>query len=237
MLENDTQSQTLTQPIIRLEKVTKRYSEAGRERTILNEVSLNLMPGEFTVLLGKSGSGKSTLLNLIGGIDDPSSGDVIVNGQIINRLSDRNRTLFRRQFVGFVFQAFNLIATLSALENVMLPIELGNASAMARQRALVMLDRVGLASRASAFPDHMSGGEQQRVAIARALVTDPLVVLADEPTGNLDSETGIMILKLLDSLTRQAGRNLVMVTHNAEVVGLADQIYTLKDGKFIASAT
>ena len=202
-------------------------------RTILDEVSVDFARGEFTVLLGKSGSGKSTLLNLIGGIDDPSSGDVVVDGRVINRLNDTQRTLYRRRHVGFVFQAYNLIPTLTAIENVMLPLELGSNGKDARQRALAMLDLVSVAQRANAFPDRMSGGEQQRVAIARALVTDPMVVLADEPTGNLDGETGTMVLELLDSLTRKAGRNLVMVTHSMEVIGIADRVFRLKDGKLV----
>ncbi len=222
----------INEPLIKLKHVTKRFSEADRERTILDDVTLNMGPGEFTVLLGKSGSGKSTLLNLIGGIDSPSSGDIFVRGQAINQMTDRDRTLFRRNHVGFVFQAFNLIPTLTALENVMLPLELGSTKTGHRERALAMMDRVDIVARAAAFPDHLSGGEQQRVAIARALVSDPLVVLADEPTGNLDSDTGAKVIALLDSLTRQAGKNLVMVTHNGEVATLADRAYTLKDGKF-----
>ncbi len=220
--------------IIRLDKVTKRYEEAGVARTILHELSMEFGCGEFTVLLGRSGSGKSTLLNLIGGIDQPSAGDVLIDGQSIPRMSDTERTLFRRQHIGFIFQAFNLIPTLSVLENVMLPLELsGRPSSLVKQRARELLDQVGLSQRSGAFPDQLSGGEQQRVAIARALINDPLVVLADEPTGNLDYDTGKLVLDLLDTLTRKAGKNLVMVTHSEEVIGVADRVLRLKDGKLV----
>ncbi|MCS6773773.1 MAG: ABC transporter ATP-binding protein [Anaerolineae bacterium] len=219
--------------VIRLDRVTKAYEEAGKTRVVLREVSIEFGCGEFIVLLGKSGSGKSTLLNLIGGIDQPTSGDIYIDGHAINRMDDEARTLFRRKHIGFVFQAFNLIPTLTALENVMLPLELSGKSREARWRAQAMLEQVGLAHRMNAFPDRLSGGEQQRVAIARALVNDPLVVLADEPTGNLDYETGRAVLSLLDTLTRQAGKNLVMVTHSEEVIGLADRVFRLRDGVLV----
>ena len=216
---------------IKLEHVTKRYEEAGVERTILNDVSLEIGCGEFVVLLGKSGSGKSTLLNLIGGIDSLTAGDVQVDGKSITQMNDTARTLFRRNHIGFIFQAFNLIPTLSVLENVQLPLELGGKPNL--KRATQLIEQVGLTHRMNAFPDRLSGGEQQRVAIARALVNDPLVVLADEPTGNLDTDTGKTVLELLDTLTRKAGKNLVMVTHSEEVVGVADRVLRLKDGKLL----
>lgn len=220
---------------IRLDTVTKHYEEAGAQRTIFRDVSIEFGCGEFVVLLGKSGSGKSTLLNLIGGIDEPTAGDVFIDGQNITRMTDTARTLFRRKHIGFVFQAFNLIPTLSVFENVMLPLELSGNTSQARKRAQTLIEQVGLTHRANAFPDRLSGGEQQRVAIARALVNDPLVVLADEPTGNLDSDTGKRILDLLDELTRKAGKNLVMVTHSEEVIGIADRVLRLRDGKLVES--
>jgi putative ABC transport system ATP-binding protein len=219
---------------IKIKNVTKRYEEGGVERTILDDVSLEFMRGEFVVLLGKSGSGKSTLLNLIGGVDAPTSGDVCIDGKTITRMNDTERTLFRRNHIGFVFQAFNLIPTLSVRENIMLPLELsGRSSYGILRRVTELIDQVGISNRVDAFPDRLSGGEQQRVAIARALVNDPLVVLADEPTGNLDFDTGKTIISLLDDMTRKAGKNLVMVTHSEEVVGIADRVLRLKDGKLL----
>ncbi len=218
--------------MITLNHVTKSYQEAGATRLVLNDISAEFGCGEFVVLLGKSGSGKSTLLNLIGGLDTPTAGEVLIDGQSLTRMSDHERTLFRRRHFGFVFQAFNLIPTLTVEENVMLPVELANGhrptSAIAR-RAHELLASVGLESRARSFPDRLSGGEQQRVAIARALANDPLVVLADEPTGNLDADTGKRVLDLLDQLTRRAGKNLVMVTHSEEVIGVADRVLRLRD--------
>ncbi|MCL5994646.1 MAG: ABC transporter ATP-binding protein [Chloroflexi bacterium] len=222
--------------LITLDHVTKAYEEGGITRTILRDVSIEFGCGEFVVLLGKSGSGKSTLLNLIGGIDAPTSGDVRIDGCSITRMSDKERTLYRRNHIGFIFQAFNLIPTLSVMENVLLPVELSSNERVQRDgkaRARDLLEKVGLRTRLDTFPDRLSGGEQQRVAIARALANDPLVVLADEPTGNLDAETGRVVLNLLDTLTRQAGRNLVMVTHSEEVIGIADRVLRLKDGQLV----
>jgi putative ABC transport system ATP-binding protein len=224
--------------IITLANVSKKYSEAGKERVILDDVSLTFRNGEFVVLLGKSGSGKSTLLNLIAGIDLPSSGEIFVQGKSITRMNDQDRTIFRRENIGFVFQSFNLISTLTVLENVTLPLELNTRKRTITQkqvndRARALLDQVGVTSRIDAFPDRLSGGEQQRVAIARALINDPLIVLADEPTGNLDAVTGKVVLDLLDTLTRKAGKNLIMVTHSEEVVGVADQVLHLRNGKLV----
>jgi putative ABC transport system ATP-binding protein len=225
-------------PLIELRRLTKVYQEGERSHTVLREVNLTIQAGEFVVLVGRSGSGKSTLLNLLSGIDMPSSGEVIIHpdpaeaGPLsLARLSEQQRTLFRRRHIGFVFQFFNLLPTLSIHENILLPLELnGWDTARAEQASLAMLDRVGLADRADDFSDRLSGGEQQRVAIARALVHEPLLILADEPTGNLDIETGRTVLDLLDRLTRQAGKTLLMVTHSQEGIGMADRIFSIQDG-------
>jgi putative ABC transport system ATP-binding protein len=221
-------------PIIELRGVTKTYREGDTTRAVLVGVDATIRRGELCVLIGRSGSGKSTLLNLIGGIDVPTSGAIVVDGTDLAAASEAARTLFRRHHVGFVFQFFNLIPTLTVEENLRLPLELnGRPRDAARERAAALLAEVGLAGREAAFPEHLSGGEQQRVAVARALVHEPLLVLADEPTGNLDLDTGRQVLELLDRLTRQAGRTMVMATHSAEVMGLADRIFRLQDGRLV----
>lgn len=201
---------------------------------VLEQANAAFSKGEFVAVLGKSGSGKSTLLNLISGIDQPDSGEISIDGVELTGLNERERTLFRRANIGFVFQFFNLIPTLTVLENVTLPREIGGASAAAaRKQAEPLLDAVGLLDRLDTFPDRLSGGEQQRVAIARALIHDPILVLADEPTGNLDNETGRQVLFLLDSLTRQAGKNLILATHSREAAGKADRILQLVEGQLV----
>jgi len=222
--------------LVRLDRVSKAYAEGELRRHVLRETSALFAPGELVAIRGRSGSGKSTLLNLVAGIDSPSSGDVFVDGACVNRLSSRERTLLRRERMGFVFQFFNLIPTLSVIENVMLPAELaGRGAASARERALGLLERVGLAGRADGFPDRLSGGEQQRVALARALVQEPRLVLADEPTGNLDDHTGEAVLDLLEGLVRAEGRTLLLVTHSREVAARADRELTIEDGHLVAS--
>jgi putative ABC transport system ATP-binding protein len=217
---------------IRLDGLSKAYREGDRTRVVLDNASADFARGEFIALLGRSGSGKSTLLNLVSGIDRPDAGQVWVGPQELTRLSDHERTLFRRRHIGFVFQFFNLIPTLTVMENVTLPLELnGVAVRDARAAAAPLLDAVGLLDRSSASPDKLSGGEQQRVAIARALAGDPMLVLADEPTGNLDETTGESVLALLDRLTRQAGKILLMVTHSAESAAHADRVFQLHAGK------
>ena len=210
------------QPLIELRQLTKTYQEGGREHIILRDANAAIQVGEFVVLLGRSGSGKSTFLNLLSGIDLPTSGEIAFNGIALNRLSEEERTLFRRRYIGFIFQSFNLIPTLTVEENCLLPLELnGTTGHPAQKRCSIVLEQLGLGARAGSFPDRLSGGEQQRVAIGRALVHDPQLVLADEPTGNLDLETGREVLDLLDRITRAAGKTLIMVTHSREVVGLA----------------
>jgi putative ABC transport system ATP-binding protein len=227
-----------TKPVlIRLEQLTKVYTEGDRQHLVLNELNREFYAGEFVALLGKSGSGKSTLLNLISGIDSPTSGTVAITvaGRTvpITTLGDNARTLFRRRHIGIIFQFFNLIPTLTVLENVTLPLEL-NGERRTRPRAAELLDRVGLGDRLQTYPDKLSGGEQQRVAIARALAHDPLLVLADEPTGNLDEDTGARVLDLLLDLTRDAGKTLFMATHAPEVARLANRVLHLDHGKLVS---
>jgi len=219
-------------PAVELSRLLKIYREGERKRVVLRDVDLCVARGEIVVLLGRSGSGKSTLLNLVSGIDRPTSGIVRVEGVDVAALSEMERTLFRRRRIGFIFQFFNLIPTLTVEENLLLPLELnGVAGAEARARALHLLDAVDLADRGASFPDRLSGGEQQRVAVARALVHDPSLVLADEPTGNLDAESARQVLGLLAALAREAGKTVVAVSHSEEVAALADRVLTLADGR------
>ena len=219
---------------LRFHDLSKSYFEGEVERVVLQNAHAEFQPGEITVILGKSGSGKSTLLNLISGIDAPDSGEIWVDGQNLNALPERDRTLFRRARVGFVFQFFNLIPTLTVGENVSLPLELNRIPRMqARERAQGMLETVGLLDRWQTFPEKLSGGEQQRVALARALVHEPLLILADEPTGNLDEETGQQVMSMLAGLTREQNRTLLMVTHSAEAVSHADRVLRLSHGQLV----
>lgn len=229
-------------PIIQLENLSKSYHEAGQTRLILDRLDLQFAAGEFVCLVGKSGSGKSTLLNLISGIDAPSAGHVTIDtgegdtggGAVrLTALSEHERTLFRRQHIGIIFQFFNLIPTLTVLENVTLPLELAGTRGDGRREAETLLARVGLHDRLATYPDRLSGGEQQRVAIARALVHNPLLILADEPTGNLDEETGDSVLRLLLELTRDLGKTLLMATHAPEVAEQADRVLHLVHGKLV----
>jgi putative ABC transport system ATP-binding protein len=222
--------------ILRLDCVSKDYHEGGQTRVVLHEASAEMAEGEMVAVRGRSGSGKTTLLNLVAGIDLPSGGEILVDGTAMNRLSARDRTLFRRDHMGFVFQFFNLIPTLTALENVRLPAELAGVDLrVADGRARGLLLEVGLGERADDFPDRLSGGEQQRVAIARALVAGPRLVLADEPTGNLDDATGRAVMDLLERLTRRAGRTLLLATHSAAVAARADRVLVIEEGHLVAS--
>jgi putative ABC transport system ATP-binding protein len=221
-------------PLVEIRDLSRSYVEGGRDHPVLCGAAATVRRGELVVLLGRSGSGKSTLLNLLAGIDLPSSGEVVIDGVPLSRLGERQRTLFRRDHIGFVFQFFNLIPTLTVEENLLLPLELkGKLGPAERREALALLGEVGLADRAGSFPDRLSGGEQQRLAVARALVHDPLLVLADEPTGNLDLETGLQVLELLDRLTRRAGKTMVMVTHSLEVIGLADRVFRIESCRLV----
>lgn len=217
-----------THAIIRVRGLDKAFVEGGQPRPVIRDLNLLIERGQTVALLGRSGSGKSTLLNLISGMDLPDSGEIVVDGTPVSALDERARTLFRRRNVGFVFQFFNLIPTLTVLENLLLPLELNGRADENRARDL--LTAVSLADRADTFPDLLSGGEQQRIAIARSLVHDPPVVLADEPTGNLDSETGEQIVELLLGAVRENRKTLLMVTHSHELAARADRTLTLRDG-------
>lgn len=222
------------QQFLKLDRLSKSYKEGEQDRPVFKNVSLDIEKGEVVAILGKSGSGKTTMLNLVSGIDRVDDGEILVEGQRLTALDDQSLTIFRRRYIGFIFQFFNLIPTLTVWENVILPLELNGLSRKNDlERAGELLAAVGLAERKAAFPDRLSGGEQQRVAIARALVHDPLLVLADEPTGNLDEETGKSILRLLDNLTRKSGKSMILVTHSAEAARIADRIFLLRDGHLI----
>ncbi len=224
-------------PLLEIRDLGRSYLEGGTTHEVLRGASASVERGELAVLVGRSGSGKSTLLNLVAGIDLPSAGEVRIDGVALSRLGERQRTLFRRDHIGFVFQFFNLIPTLTVEENLLLPLDLkGRIGPAERQKALSLLDEVRLADRAASFPDRLSGGEQQRLAVARALVHDPLLVLADEPTGNLDLETGLEVLELLDRLTRREGKTMVMVTHSQEVVGIADRVFRIESCRLVETS-
>ncbi|MGB0385489.1 MAG: ABC transporter ATP-binding protein [Ardenticatenaceae bacterium] len=225
-------------PSVRVESLTKIYEEGASQRAVLSDVSTTFEGGKFTVLLGRSGSGKSTLLNLISGIDLATKGDIWIGDVNVTSLSERDRTLLRRYHVGFVFQFFNLIPTLTAAENVSLPLELGGMKEeQAYRRSQDLLERVGLGDRLDDYPDRLSGGQQQRVAIARALAHDPVLILTDEPTGNLDEETGVSVLRLLLKLVREGGKTLIMATHSLEVVPYADHVFQVTEGNLVEDKT
>jgi ABC-type lipoprotein export system ATPase subunit len=214
---------------------TEHGRGAGLVRAV-DGVDLDVAAGETLAVMGPSGCGKSTLLHLLGGLDRPTAGEIRLAGEPVDQLSERALARLRRDAVGFVFQAFHLMEELTAAENIELPALLaGRSPRAARRRALDLLDRVGLADRAAHLPSALSGGQRQRVAVARALVNDPLVVLADEPTGNLDSAATLDVLRLLDSL-RAAGPTLVVVTHDERIAAIADRLISMRDGAFIDEA-
>lgn len=218
--------------MIRCIDVRKVYPQGNNEITALDGVSLDIDRGEFAVIMGPSGSGKSTLLHLVGGLDRPTSGELLVDQRLVGQMADDELTVFRRTRIGFVFQFFNLLPTLTALENITLPFVLdGRSKQEAEQRAQTLLGRVGLENRKNHLPEEMSGGEIQRIAVARALAFDPPILLADEPTGNLDSKTGESILSLLRQINREAGCTIVMVTHSREAADYGDRTIFFRDGK------
>jgi len=225
--EQESRGTRTGEPTIRIEHLSKIYQMGKVEVRALDDISLDIWPGEFIVFLGPSGSGKTTLLNMVGGLDSPTSGRVLVNGLDVTTLSSKKLTLFRRTQIGFVFQFFNLIPTLTARENVEFAADLVNNHPQADE----LLDAVGLGERKKHFPAELSGGENQRVAIARALATDPSVMLCDEPSGSLDFETGKHIFKLLRDLNRENNKVMCVVTHNAPIGEIADRVIRLRDGK------
>lgn len=216
-------------PVIQLEKVSKVYQMGPVQVVALRDVSLEIEAGEFIVFLGPSGSGKTTLLNMIGGLDSPSAGRIIVDGIEVSKLNSGQLTSYRRNHIGFIFQFFNLIPTLTAKENIEFAADLVSNPRLADE----LLWDVGLKERARHFPSELSGGENQRVAVARALATDPTVLLCDEPAGSLDSETGKRIYKLLHDLNQQSGKVVVVVTHNSAVGDIADRVMRLRDGSVV----
>jgi predicted ABC-type transport system involved in lysophospholipase L1 biosynthesis ATPase subunit len=221
--------------IVKTEAVTKTYLMGKRSLTVLNGVSVAIQPGETVAIIGPSGAGKSTLLHALGGLDQPTTGEVWFKGQSLYRLSPEERTMIRARHVGFVFQSYHLLPELDVVENVMLPTMAIRGMRRERtktlKRAEQLLDTVGLSDRLRHTPLELSGGEQQRVALARALMNEPELVLADEPTGNLDSVTGEHILKCLFGLTRERRHTLVLVTHNNEIAARCDRIIRMKDGR------
>jgi putative ABC transport system ATP-binding protein len=221
-----------TVPALAVEGLGKSYAEGRARRVVLEHVAFKVAPGECIALLGRSGSGKSTLLNLLAGIDRPDTGDVRIAGQSVVTMGEPALTLLRRRHIGFIYQFFNLIPTLTVAENLALPLELnGVPAARRRERIAALLGKVGLDGREGAFPDQLSGGEQQRVAIARAIIHDPALVLADEPTGNLDAQTGHRVLELLSHLFRDEGHTLILVTHSREVSAIADRVFAVDGGR------
>ena len=224
----------LAKDFLELNELNKFYLEGGEMREVLRNVSLKIQEGQIVALLGRSGSGKSTLLNLLAGIDEPSSGSIRIAKTMLNELDEHQRTLFRRKNIGFIFQSFNLIPTLTVEENLLLPMELNGISVkIAKARVAEFMQELGLGDRLESFSDQLSGGEQQRVAIARALVHEPNLVLADEPTGNLDRQTGEQALGLFRELIRKAGKTMIVATHSSDVLGIADIVISLEGGELI----
>ena len=219
--------------MITLEGITKVYRTGEVEVAALKGISLHIPEGEFVAIMGPSGSGKSTLMNLIGCLDQPSSGRYILDGYDVSALTDDQLAWIRNRKIGFVFQSYNLIPRASAVHNVEMPLIYAGDNVQRRDRAMAALESVGLLERAGHLPNELSGGQQQRVAIARALVTDPAILLADEPTGNLDSESSLEIMKLLRDLNQQ-GRTIVLITHEADIAAFAQRVVRLRDGVIVS---
>ncbi len=222
------------QDILRVRDVSKTFISGSRELTVLSEVNFTIKEGGIVAIVGPSGSGKTTLLGLCAGLDRPTTGEIFIFDQKISHLDEDEKAAVRNQYVGFIFQNFQLIPTLTALENVMVPLELQGNSKIARSRSRELLDRVGLGDRMTHYPSQLSGGEQQRVSIARAFSNTPRLLFADEPTGNLDGDTGDNIENLLFELNQEQGTTLVIVTHDLELAQQTNRIIRLKSGKIIS---
>jgi putative ABC transport system ATP-binding protein len=224
----------MDQPFIRIKNLVKHYQMGGQTVRALDGVDLDIEPNTFTVVMGPSGSGKSTLLYLLGGLDHSTSGQISIDGQRLDQMDENALALFRRRTMGFVFQSFNLIPSMSALENVAFPMQFSGVAAVKRgQQARSILEQVGLGNRADHRPTELSGGQQQRVAIARALVNDPRLILADEPTGNLDTSSGAAIMQLLSDL-HTSGRTVLVVTHDPRMIRFATHKIFLLDGRIVS---
>ncbi|MEF9984684.1 MAG: ABC transporter ATP-binding protein [Christensenellaceae bacterium] len=219
--------------VLKIEGLTKRYGDSDTAVTALDDVSFQVKKGEFVAIIGASGSGKSTLMNLIGGIDNPTSGKVIIDGKEIYKLNESERAIFRRRNIGMIYQFYNLIPTLTAGENIMLPSLLDNRKPDSKKLAGI-LKMIGLEDRVEHLPSQLSGGQQQRVSVGRALINDPAFILADEPTGNLDSKSSREIMDLLKLANKQSNQTLLVITHDEKIALQADRIITIGDGKVVS---
>jgi putative ABC transport system ATP-binding protein len=219
--------------IIELQNLKKVYKSNENELVVLSEINLNIEKGEIVAIIGPSGSGKTTLLGLCAGLDTPTAGAILINGKDISNLEEDNKAELRANEIGFIFQNFQLLPTLTALENVMIPMELKSMSNI-RERAKSLLERVGLKERINHYPSQLSGGEQQRVSLARAFGNEPVILFADEPTGNLDGETAKQIESLMFDLNKEQGTTLVIVTHNYELAAKAQRVISMKNGKIVS---
>ena len=218
--------------ILKTENLVKVYGEEPNIIKALDDVSIEIKEGEFVAVIGTSGSGKSTLLNMLGGLDKPTSGETIIANKVLSNMKDEELTIFRRRNIGFIFQNYNLVPILNVYENIVLPIELDGIK-IDREYVNSIITTLGLGEKLSDMPNNLSGGQQQRVAIARALATKPAIILADEPTGNLDSKTSMDVIGLLKVTSKKFNQTMVMITHNEEIAQLADRIIRIEDGKVV----